>query len=79
MVTKKHPGMILCDWNMGNMSGLDLLKTISDRKLPITCGLITSECSVEMKEEAKTAGAKFHIVKPFNANHFQDALAPWLK
>lgn len=61
--------LILTDWNMPNMDGLELIKLIrADKKLsdlPIL--LVTTEARREKIVEAAEAGASGYIVKPFTA------------
>lgn len=64
------PGMIISDWNMEPMTGLDLLKQVrADEKLKaIPFIMITAESKVENVVAAKQAGVSNYIVKPFNAD-----------
>ena len=64
---KKRYDLLLLDWNMEGMSGIDLLKAI--RSIPelnkIKIIMATSERSVEKVDEAKSFGADHYIVKPY--------------
>jgi len=62
-------GLVISDWNMEPMSGLDLLKAIrSDVKLKDTPFImVTAESKAENVVAAKAAGVSNYIVKPFNA------------
>lgn len=61
--------LILSDWNMEPMTGLDLLKNVrADAALKhIPVILITAESKPENIIAAKQAGVNNYIVKPFNA------------
>lgn len=61
--------LVISDWNMGHMTGIDLLKKIrSERKLhDLPFIMVTSESKAENVLEAKKAGVSNYIVKPFNA------------
>ncbi len=63
-------GLVISDWNMAPMSGLDFLKEVrSDRKLKdIPFIMITAESKTENVVAAKAAGVSNYIVKPFNAD-----------
>lgn len=65
--TKKYE-LIISDWNMQPMTGLDLLKHVrSEEKtkdLPVL--MITAESKVENVVAAKEAGVNNYVVKPFN-------------
>lgn len=72
------PRLILSDWNMPVMSGIDFLKELRAGKSNIPFGFITSEASVQIKEQAMESGAQFLITKPFTTEGVQEALAPFL-
>ena len=58
---------IISDWNMPNMTGLDLLKNVradeSLKDIPVL--LVTAEALKENVVEAVKAGVNGYIVKPF--------------
>ena len=62
-------GLVISDWNMEPMTGLQLLKEIrSDGRLKDTPFImITAESKTENVVAAKEAGVNNYIVKPFNA------------
>jgi two-component system chemotaxis response regulator CheY len=62
-------GLVISDWNMEPMTGLQLLKEIrADAKLaPIPFIMVTAESKTENVIAAKQAGVNNYIVKPFNA------------
>lgn len=61
--------LIVCDWNMDGISGLDLLTNI--RKNPVISKLpfimATSESSKSQVMAAKKAGVNNYVLKPFSA------------
>jgi two-component system chemotaxis response regulator CheY len=61
--------MVISDWNMEPMSGLELLKEVrADTKLNgLPFIMITAESKSENVIAAKQAGVSNYIVKPFNA------------
>lgn len=61
--------LIISDWNMEPMSGLDLLKAVRrDPKFQhIPFIMVTAESKTENVIAAKQAGVTNYIVKPFNA------------
>ena len=65
----KDFGLVISDWNMEPMSGLQLLKEVrADVKLKeIPFIMITAESKSENVIAAKEAGVSNYIVKPFNA------------
>ena len=58
--------LIVTDWNMPGMSGLEFIKSVrsdNSNKLPIL--MVTTRSEAEDVKEALQAGANSHIVKPF--------------
>jgi two-component system chemotaxis response regulator CheY len=62
-------GLIISDWNMEPMTGLQLLQAVrADAKLKATPFImVTAESKTENVIVAKQAGVSNYIVKPFNA------------
>ncbi len=62
-------GLIVSDWNMEPMTGLQLLREVrADAKLKhIPFIMVTAESKSENVLAAKQAGVSNYIVKPFNA------------
>ncbi len=69
--------LIISDWNMEPMTGLDLLKEVrADAKLKhIPFIMITAESKTENVVAAKQAGVSNYIVKPFNAETLKTKMA----
>lgn len=67
---------VVTDWNMPNMTGLELLKAIRAdaqlKHLPVM--MVTAEAKKENIIEAATAGASGYIVKPFTAATLDEKL-----
>lgn len=70
-------GLVISDWNMDPMTGLQLLKEVrSDETLKKTpFVMITAESKTENVIAAKQAGVNNYIVKPFNAATLKSKLA----
>ena len=62
-------GLVISDWNMEPMTGLQLLREVrADPKLkPVPFIMVTAESKSENVIAAKEAGVSNYIVKPFNA------------
>ncbi len=73
----KEFNLVISDWNMEPMSGLQLLKEVrADVKLKETPFImITAESKSENVIAAKEAGVSNYIVKPFNAATLKGKLA----
>jgi two-component system chemotaxis response regulator CheY len=72
----QQPKLILSDWNMPEMTGIDFLIQVRASKNPVPFGFITSETSPGIKELAMNSGATFLICKPFSPEDVQKALSP---
>ena len=61
--------MVISDWNMEPMTGLQLLKEVrsDDRLKDLPFIMVTAESKTENVIAAKEAGVSNYIVKPFNA------------
>ncbi len=73
---EKKFDLIISDWNMDQMTGYDLLKSVRAdpdfKNLPFI--LITAESKTENVVAAKAAGVNNYIVKPFNAETLKTKL-----
>jgi two-component system chemotaxis response regulator CheY len=69
--------LVLLDWNMPDLSGLDLLKKVRAiekfKKLPII--MVTSEAAKYNVIEALNCGATDYITKPVNEKVFVEKLS----
>jgi len=67
---------VITDWNMPQMSGLDLLKAIraSEDKKDIPVLMVTAERMQENIMKAAQAGVNNYIVKPFDAKTLGDKI-----
>ncbi len=66
-------GLVISDWNMAPMSGLELLQHVrsESRLCKIPFIMITAESKTDNVIAAKQAGVSSYIVKPFNAETLQ--------
>ena len=67
---------VVSDWNMPNMTGIELLKEIrADAKLKsLPVLMVTAEAKRENIIEAAQAGASGYVVKPFTAATLDEKL-----
>jgi two-component system, chemotaxis family, chemotaxis protein CheY len=77
MLRLKDYGLIISDWNMEPMTGLDLLKEVrkDDKLKKIPFIMVTAESKTENVVIAKEAGVSNYIVKPFNADTLKGKIA----
>ena len=68
--------LIISDWNMPNMMGIDLLKAVraSEHLKAIPFLMVTAEAQKENILEAAKAGVSNYIIKPFTADSLQQKL-----
>ena len=73
---EKSYGLVISDWNMEPMTGLQLLHEVrNDAKLKhIPFVMVTAESKTENVIAAKEAGVTNYIVKPFNAETLKQKL-----
>ena len=69
MLRKSTFGMVISDWSMEPMTGIQLLREVrrDDRLKHLPFVMITDEGKSENVFAAKEAGVSNYIVKPFNA------------
>ncbi len=72
--------LILLDWNMPNMSGIEFVKTLRSlnlsKRIPVV--MVTTEGSDAKVSEAKESGADGYLTKPFTADQLRDTLGEYL-
>jgi len=72
------PDLVLADWNMPNMTGIEMLEALREEGNDVKVGFITTESTSAMRSRAAAAGALFLVGKPFTVESFEQALAPVL-
>ena len=73
--------LIISDWNMPKMTGLELLKKVRDSTQYKTAPflMVTAEAQKQNVIEAVQAGVSNYVVKPFTAEAISDKLNKILK
>jgi two-component system chemotaxis response regulator CheY len=76
LLQREKVDFVISDWNMPNMSGLDLLKAIraDDNLKPLPVLLVTAEALKENVVEALKAGVNNYVVKPFTAETLKERI-----
>jgi two-component system, chemotaxis family, chemotaxis protein CheY len=72
------PALVLSDWNMPEMSGIELLKALRAEGNEVKLGFVTSESDAAMRDLAFQAGAAFMLTKPFTPDAIRAVLGPVL-
>ncbi|MBK7859259.1 MAG: response regulator [Archangiaceae bacterium] len=73
-VAELAPDLVVTDWNMPHMTGIDFLHQLRSSGSQVNVGFITSEGTDVMRHQAKEGGARFFITKPFTPESVRDAL-----
>ena len=78
LLQTKSFGLIISDWNMEPMSGIEFLKEVRGSDNPhkdVPFIMVTAESKTENVIMAKQAGVSNYIVKPFNAQTLKQKMA----
>ena len=69
--------LVLCDWEMPNMSGIDLLKKVRDdesiNQVPFV--MVTSLSNTDKVKQAIAVGTNDYVVKPINTETIMSKVA----
>ena len=75
-------GLVLCDWNMPKMSGLEFIAGVAkiDMLSGIPIIMVTTESTDEKIAQAKAANPNLagYVAKPFTPDQFKTAITPIL-
>jgi CheY-like chemotaxis protein len=70
----EQPGLVLCDWHMPDMTGMQCLQALRAAGCAVPFGFITSDAAPELRRQAAEAGALFVLGKPFTEESLRKAL-----
>jgi two-component system chemotaxis response regulator CheY len=73
-IRESAPDLVLSDWHMPGMSGMDLLQALRQENITVRFGFITTEGTPEMRQRVKDAGADFLIAKPFTSEIMREMI-----
>ena len=73
LVHREAPDLVLSEWSMPGMSGIDVLDSLRAAGCRVPFGFVTADCSAEVRARAEAGGALFVLGKPFTLEAFDDA------
>ena len=79
IIREWKPDLVLTDWHMPVMGGMELINKIQREMLDIKIGVITTETAEDPLAVARSAGALFIIHKPFEQQDLVNAVIPIIK
>ncbi|RYF75319.1 MAG: response regulator [Comamonadaceae bacterium] len=74
VVAAEEPDLIIADWNMPEMTGIEFLQKLRESGSETPFGFVTTEVSPAMRQLAIDHGARFLIGKPFTSDDLHTAL-----
>lgn len=63
--------LVICDWNMPTMSGIDLLRQVRSVGFDIPFLLLTGRSDSDSVVEARDAGVSGYIAKPYSRDQLE--------
>jgi len=78
MAKAEQPDLILSDWHMPEMTGIEFLQALNAEGIEIPFGFVTSESTAEMVDLATEGGALFLLAKPFTAEDMGQVLGAFI-
>lgn len=73
------PDLVLADWTMPGVTGIDLLRGLRASGSSVPFGFVTAQASESRRAEALAAGAQFLIGKPFTAQELAAAVGEFAR
>lgn len=73
-IPDEQPDIVLCDWNMPNMSGIELLQQLRGAMSEQTFLMMTARRDADSVLEAKATGVNGYIVKPFSSEDLKNKM-----
>lgn len=74
LVLRHEPDVVITDYDMPEMTGIEMIKELREKKVDFAFGLATAHCSAEVLMQAIELGARFALQKPFDASKVRRAL-----
>lgn len=75
LIRSAAPDIVLSDWHMPEMSGIELLRELNATGTPVPFGFVTANVTRAMVDEARQAGAVFLLARPFTPEDMAEVLS----
>jgi len=69
-----HLDLVVCDWNMPNMNGLEFLQNLREINTDIPFLMLTGRADFDSVVQAKSNGVTAYISKPFTPDQLERKL-----
>jgi two-component system, chemotaxis family, chemotaxis protein CheY len=79
MSQKNDVGLVLMDWNMPTMTGIEAVKKLRSLGIKVPIVMVTTEAEKEKVIEAIKSGANDYLIKPFSPKDIQSKLEKFLQ
>lgn len=79
LLETENPDCIIVDLNMPEMNGIEFLRQIKDRKIPVPVIVLTADIQEETRKECGELGAAAFLKKPFKPHELEKVLADCLR
>jgi CheY-like chemotaxis protein len=75
LIVRRAPDVILLDVKMPGLDGLSLMKSLRQTGVKVPIFVMTGYDSMDVAQEARTAGAAGYLPKPFDLMHLDRLIA----
>lgn len=72
--TEEEVDLIVCDWEMPRMTGLELLQQVRTVRPDMPFMMVTGHAEAEFVKAAKKFGVDAYISKPFTPQHLEEKI-----
>ncbi len=71
IIESRRPDLVITDWNMPEMGGLQLLKAVRDAQNSVWFGFVITQTTSNIRNLVKDAGANFIVSNPSSLSSFK--------
>jgi CheY-like chemotaxis protein len=70
-VDRRHVPLVITDYNMPRMNGLELATRLKQRTPPVRVAMLTAYDSPELRRQVAACGIDYYLPKPFPLERFE--------